>query len=79
MTKLIDYENETSFVKSEYINAEKKYKELITVCKQFSSNLIYNIIKPKKVLILGPSLANMMKINYNHRDDSVLRTSDELF
>lgn len=54
-----------------------EYKELTTICKEFSNDLIYNIIKPKKVLILGPSLAKMMKINFHHRDDSILRTSDD--
>lgn len=48
MTKLIDYENETSFVKSEYINAEKKYKELISLYKlvvrwEYATNDLYSL------------------------------------
>ncbi|WP_312196010.1 hypothetical protein [Epilithonimonas vandammei] len=53
------------------------FKEMVEDCKTFSDNLIYNVIKPKKILILGPSLANLMNIKFHHLKDSILRTKNE--
>ena len=63
--------------KSESGIKKSEFKEIIEDCKNFSHKLIYNIIKPKRILLLGPSVAKLMKLKYHHIDDSILRTTDD--
>lgn len=51
-------------------------KELVKDCVEFSTDLIYDVIKPKAILLLGPSVAKYLNINFHHISDSVLRTED---
>lgn len=55
----------------------KEIKEIVMDCKSFSNNFIYNILKPKQIIVLGPNLAKTMKLNFNHLSDSALRTDDD--
>ena len=52
-------------------------KNIVEKCKILSDKLIYEIIKPKNILLLGPTVAKYMKLNFHHIEDSVLRTNDE--
>lgn len=51
-------------------------REIIANCKQYSEALIYDIIKPKHILLLGPAVAKMMGLKFDHSKDSVLRTEN---
>lgn len=53
------------------------YKDIINDCQKFSEHFIYNVLKPKQIVVLGPTLADMAKIKYHHSNDSVLRTEDD--
>jgi len=54
-----------------------EFKDIVKHCCDFSYDLIYNVLKPKKILLLGPKVAEFMKIKFHHRNDSVLRTDDD--
>lgn len=62
---------------NEGILKNSEYKNIVKDCKMFSENFIYNILQPKRILILGPSLSKMMNIKFDHIADSVLRTEDD--
>lgn len=55
----------------------KEIKEISKDCESFSNNFIYNILKPKQIIILGATLAKSMKLIFDHVSDSVLRTDDD--
>lgn len=54
-------------------------KEAIECCKELTKEFIYEIIRPKAVLVLGLKDApNWLGIKYSTTTDSILRTTDNL-
>lgn len=62
--------------KSESELKKTELKEIVEDCKNFSKSLIYDIIKPKKILLLGKSVAKLMNLKFHHIENSILRTED---
>lgn len=64
-----------------YFNTNKvedlrKYRngtEIIKKCLEFTNDFVYNILKPKNILLLGEAAPKWMKISYNHKNDTILR------
>lgn len=48
-------------------------------CIDKTREFIYEILKPKNVLLLGMDAPKWMKINFNKEEDTILETPDNLF
>lgn len=51
-------------------------QEMIGFCISKTKEFIYEICKPKTVLFIGMNSPKWMGINFNHKEDSVLRSED---
>ena len=54
-------------------------KEMFKFCIDKTREFIYEILKPKNVLLLGMDAPKWMKINFNKEEDTILETPDNLF
>ena len=54
-------------------------KEMFKFCIDKTREFIYEILKPKNVLLLGMDANKWMKINFNKEEDTILETPDNLF
>lgn len=51
-------------------------REIIEYCSERTSELIYDIVKPKTVLFLGFDAPKWLKIPFSAKENSILRTED---
>lgn len=53
-------------------------REIIGYCSEKSSELIYDIVKPKAVLFLGFVAPKWLKIPFSAKENAILRTDDDI-
>ncbi|MEI8274014.1 MAG: hypothetical protein WCG08_15475 [Paludibacter sp.] len=59
-------------VKVEDLKTYNSGGEIIKACVDFTYEFVYNILKPKNILLLGEAAPKWMKISYNYKNDTIL-------
>lgn len=65
------------YFNSKNVKVLSKNKEAINCCVSLTKEFIYEVIRPKAVLVLGNNAPKWLGIKYSPIEDSILRTKDD--